>query len=87
MITETRTQVTFTDVGPRKKTWTAMILIEDGLLDEEEMYKSVRKSHALGSRGIDFTDDGLILVGGFRPVGRWEVTRTVESEAAKCQSH
>ncbi len=73
-MTETRVDVKFSDVGRLNATWTAKIrLHDDGMIDGEEMYESVRKSGALNSRGIDFTADGLIIVGGFRAVGKWEI--------------
>ncbi len=73
-MTETLVEVRFADVGPQKKTWTSKIKVHaDGGLDEEQMYQAVRKSRALASRGIDFGDDGQILVGMFRCVGRWEI--------------
>lgn len=71
-------KIRFCEVGRGKLTWEYEIpCCDDGQLDGLAMLKSIRRKNALGSRGVDFTDDGLILVGGFREVGRWEVAKEV----------
>lgn len=67
------TRIRFSDVGPRKATFEADIPTYGDTLDEPAMYRAVRKSKALGSRGIEFSADGLIMVGGLRIVGKWAV--------------
>ncbi len=75
------TRIRFSDVGPRKATFEADIPTYGDALDEPAMYRAVRKSKALGSRGIEFGSDGLTLVGGFRVVGKWAVADVAISEA------
>ena len=65
--------VKFIEVGRNKLSWEEDIpLLEDQSLDGMKMYKSVKAKASLGSKDIDFLDDGTITVGMFRPVGRWE---------------
>ena len=74
--------VRFIEVGRLKKTWAAAIPTDiNGCLDGLAMIKSIKKHKALGSRDIDFGDDGGIYVGGFRLVGRFEVKAI---DAATC---
>lgn len=65
-------KVRFSNVGRGKKTWDADIPCVGGNLDGSAMLKSIRMSGSLGSRVIDLDDDGNIIVGGFRIVGRWD---------------
>ncbi len=61
--------IRFSDVGPRKLTWTAAVPLP---LSVRGLTREIRKHQALGSREIDFSDDGGIYVGMFRCVGSWE---------------
>lgn len=64
--------VSFKEVGREKASWT-----EDfPKLDHDSLYKSVKKKARLMSSNIDFAEtekegEGVILVGGFRPVGKF----------------
>lgn len=67
--------VKFEDVGRDKKAWT----LRTWGVDPDAMLRSIRQRGSLSSREIDiaFADDGKsghVIVGGFRPVGRFTVT-------------
>lgn len=68
--------VRFENVGPSKRSWTAVMTAP---LTAEKMIRAIHKQHALGSRGIEFSEEredcwgGSIYVGVFRKVGAWHV--------------
>lgn len=68
--------VSFSNVGRGKLSWTATL----PRLDDASMIREIKKRGALGSRDIDFSDDGsgggAIYVGGFRQVGEWRVVES-----------
>lgn len=75
-------KVRFSEVGRDKRSWES----ELADLSYGELLRAVKKAGALGSRGIDFdfndeTQRGLIWVGGFRPVGAFEVLPDAPSPA------
>jgi hypothetical protein len=68
-------KVTFAGVGRAKKSWVSTL---DHMPSEDELVKFVRKAKALGSNDIEcvFDEDlehGIVVVGGFRPVGAFRV--------------
>lgn len=63
-------RVSFRDVGPSHKSWDAEL---PAPLTAHSMIRSIKKNHALGSREIDFHDNGGIYVGMFRRVGSFEI--------------
>jgi hypothetical protein len=77
--------IEFRNVGRGKRTWTAEISEEGGEhYICERLLREIKKSKALGSRGIDIqydpgTWDGEILVGGFRPVGTFRVASSANA--------
>jgi len=71
-------KIQFTDVGPRKLSWTANL---SEPLTHRALVAQIRKHHALGSRGIDFADNGGIYVGVFRRVGTWGEALAVDAVA------
>lgn len=63
-------KVTFENVGRGRQTWTADL----PSLSWRSLEREVRRKKALASRGVEFEFNadgtaGIILVGGFRPVG------------------
>ena len=60
-------KVKFIDVGRNKACWAS----ECKELTYNWLYKQAKK--VLRSSVIDFEENGTILVGGFRPVGRFEI--------------
>lgn len=66
--------VQFENVGRNKKSWTADIEEINGDL----LMRQIRKHGALGSRDVSFlwdddTNEGVVVVGGFRQVGTFRV--------------
>ncbi len=68
-----KTKIAFKDVGRGNSCWTE----EMPEIDDESLYKSVKKNGGIMSQEIDFYWDdkniGQIVVGGFRVVGTFEV--------------
>lgn len=58
--------VAFIEIGRGKQSWTAL------LPDTETWTIAAEASRALASRGVD-AQDGIIYVGGCRPVGRYQI--------------
>ncbi len=77
--------VRFENVGPSKRCWTAVMTSP---LTTEKMIRAIHKQHALGSRGIEFSEDredcwgGSIYVGVFRKVGAWHVIEETDGNQA-----
>lgn len=73
--------VRFENVGPSKYCWTA-VMTEP--LTAEKMIRAIHKRRALGSRGIEFSEEredcwgGSIYVGFFRKVGAWHVVEATK---------
>lgn len=68
-------RVSFSGVGRSKKSWVATL---DQMPTESILARLVRKSGALASSDIEcaFDEDleyGMVIVGGFRPVGAFRV--------------
>jgi hypothetical protein len=69
-------RVSFSGVGRGKKSWVATL---DQMPTESILARLIRKSGALASRDIEcaFDDEnleyGIVIVGGFRPVGAFRV--------------
>lgn len=70
-------KIKFTEVGRDKKSWSEDIPCVNGLLSAKAMVKSIKKHRALASNGIEFLEDGTIVVGGFREVGRWAFDESI----------
>lgn len=68
--------VYFINVGPQKLSWSA-----DVVLDARELTTEIHRRGALGSRGIDFADNGGIYVGGLRRVGTWSLEKPPADDA------
>lgn len=60
-------KVKFKEIGRNKDNWES----ECEELTYEWLYSQVKRY--LMSDNIDFSEDGTVLVGGFRPVGKFEV--------------
>lgn len=76
-------KIQFKEVGRNKKTWTA----EVNELSESALLREIKKSGALMSRGVDVVLDdgdtsGLIIVGGWRTVGTFEILHDDSKEFA-----
>jgi hypothetical protein len=75
-----RYQVSFKEIGRGKKSWVEILKQKP---TEAILQRVVRKSGALMSRGIicEFSDpDHGTVYAGMRPVGTFEVTRTIVSD-------
>lgn len=69
-------RIEFIDVGRRNKRWTSTL---EQLPTEAVLERLVRKHGGLASRDVECCTDGnagLVIVGGCRPVGRYEIHRT-----------
>ena len=62
--------VQFTNVGPKRLTWICDL---PRPLTYHSMFKAVKAVGALGSRDIEFDDNGHIYVGTIRRVGDWSI--------------
>lgn len=75
-------KVRFIEVGRSKVTWTE----ELPKLTDSALVRAIRKKNVLMSRDIDVVpnesdDSGIIIVGGLRTVGTWEVIKEQEAIA------
>ncbi len=61
-------RVTFTNVGPSRKSWSEDL---PRPLTHHSLYAAVKRQHALGSSDIEFAENGGIYVGMVRRVGSW----------------
>ena len=68
--------VKFTNVGRDKRNWSQSISIDNFW---NNIAKAIKRSCAIMSQDIEFIEDdsgiaGVIVVGGFRTVGKFEIT-------------
>jgi hypothetical protein len=71
-------RIRFEDVGRDRRTWEQEFTTDgDGDLSGPALIGAIRKRGGVVSRDVDFLagDDGdmTIVVGGFRPVGKWRI--------------
>lgn len=76
-------RVEFIDVGAGHRSWSADL---PRPLTYHSLYNSVKRNHALGSRDIDFAENGGIYVGGFRKVGSWRIAEVPLPAPAEARS-
>jgi len=69
-------KVKFINVGRDDKCWEA----ETATVDHDWLYAQVKKNMAILSSGVEFYENGSIVVGGFRIVGKFEVMEIQEQE-------
>lgn len=67
--------VQFTNVGAGKKSWTCEL---PHPLTFHSLFNAVKRQQALGSRDIEFAENGGIYVGFVRRVGDWRVLQAAE---------
>ena len=75
-------KVRFIEVGRRKATWTEEI----PKVTDSALIRAIRKKNVLMSSDIDVVpneseDSGIIIVGGLRTVGTWEIIKEREEIA------